>query len=126
MRLARTALMVLGVVLIVGIAKGAFIFLGIIFALMIPILAILLYSPLGESLSNEIKNSNGSGVSLNEFNQLKDKYDRLENRFNEYEEEMNKMREALIFSDNRKISTSTDSSEEKNKLNKQINLEKTL
>jgi hypothetical protein len=129
MRLAKIAIMMLGFVMIVGIAKGAIALLIGLFAVMIPLIAVVAYSPIGEAIAKSIGGTdyNSSGVSAGEFNQLKDKHDRLESRFKEYEDEMNKMREALIFSDNKKILTSTGSSEEnKIKLNNQINLEKTL
>lgn len=135
MRLTRLALLILGIFLIVGIAEGTLKLIIPILALMIPIIAIVAYSPIGKSIAGSLNGNpvtNSSEVSANEFNQLKDKYEKLESRFNEYEDEMNKMREALIFSDNdilsrKKISSSpVNSEEQKINNNKQINLEKTL
>src|SRR5687768_5174777 len=129
MGIPRTALIVLGIVLIVAIEKGTMGLLIPIFALMIPIIAVIAFSPIGRAIANSINGNlgNTSGVSGHEFNQLKEKCDRLEKKLNDYDDEMNKMREALIFSDSKKISASSVNSEE-NKVNliNRINLEKTL
>jgi hypothetical protein len=121
----RTAMIILGIVLIVGIAKGTIALMIPILAIMIPIIAIISHSPIGKAIAESIS-GNSSGVSAQEFIQLKEKYNNLESRFNEYDEEMNRMREAIIFAEPKKISASSESSEHKNKINQQINLEKTL
>ncbi len=122
MRLARLAMFIMGFIIVIAITKGALVLLIPILAIMIPIIAIVSFSPIGKAIAQSINGGviNNSGISVNDFNQLKEKYEKLE-------DEMNKMREAMIFQDTKKISAANSNSEEnKIKANNQINLEKNL
>ena len=130
MTIPRIAIIVFGIVMISAFENGALATLIPIFGILAGIIAIVAFSPIGKAIANNISGQTGlnaNGVSVGEFNNLREKCQRLEDKLNTYEDEMNKMREAIIFSDTKKISVSAGSSEEnKSIINKQINLEKTL
>lgn len=98
---------------------ASFLFQPAVLALMIPIVVILSFSPIGKALAALITGKSVNTYSLfsfskneeNEIHLLKEKYNNLEKKMYEYEEEMSKMREMIIFSDNKKLSFQNNSTE---------------
>ena len=81
MRLARLAMFIMGFIIVIAITKGALVLLIPILAIMIPIIAIVSFSPIGKAIAQSINGGviNNSGISVNDFNQLKEKYDEVMN-----------------------------------------------
>lgn len=94
-------------------------------ALMIPIILIVVFSPIGRAWANRI---NGNSFNNSDYQDLKNKYSLLESKLEEYHNELNKMRESIIFYESKKLDTShiySNSSEtDKQDLLKKINLDK--
>lgn len=74
---------------------GRFIFTPEIMVFLLPLLIVLSFSPIGKAISRLIHNDTESN------NQLIDKITYLENRVKEQENELSKIREVLVFNDNK-------------------------
>ena len=73
-------------------------------ALFIPITIFICYSPIGKAIASLISGqSNVSGNSSHDIEDLKTKYNYLQNKLNDYEKEVEKMRETIVFYDSKKI-----------------------
>lgn len=92
-------------------------------ALMIPIVIIVLFSPLGRAWANKINSQSGTSHSNNDYQELKNKYHQLESKLEEYYEEINKMRESIIFYESKKLNPITQEVEVDD-IKRKINLEK--
>lgn len=111
---------------------ASFVFQPSVLALMIPLIAIIAFSPIGRAIASLINGDSKintyslfsfSQVNKKEFENMKQKYAKLEQKINDYDAEFTKMRESIIFYDNKKISTNNSSNTE-NERNSKIDLTK--
>ncbi|MEK7432834.1 MAG: hypothetical protein AABZ74_06865 [Cyanobacteriota bacterium] len=106
------------------------IFVPQIMALMIPLVIIIAFSPIGKAIASLITGGPVNTYSLfsfskdskNEIQLLKEKCNFLERKMKEYDEELDKMREIIVFSDNKKIQI--DNTNEEKETKRKIDLSK--
>lgn len=71
---------------------------------LIPITIFICYSPIGKAIASLISGQSSSSInSYSEIQDLKIKYDQLQNKLIDYEKEVEKMRETIVFYDSKKI-----------------------
>lgn len=91
---------------------------------LIPIIAILSYSQIGKAIAEAIRANSGVGEPGNA--QLQKKYEELAAKVADHEEELNKLREIIIFNEE-KLTRNLNSAPDLKKLNqsnRHINLDK--
>lgn len=106
-------ILIFGTVILVSIAEA--IFKPAVLGILMPFLVIIFFSPLGRSLARKFSNSeniintsfntSSSEISRKEFDELKANYNNLENKLKEYDEEIAKLRESVIFYEGKKLNT---------------------
>ena len=73
-------------------------------ALLIPITLIVCFSPIGKAIANAISGKTTySGDSYTEIQDLKNKYNYLQSKIDDYEKEVEKLRETVVFYDSKNI-----------------------
>lgn len=106
---------------------ASYIFKAEVLALMIPIIVIIAFSPIGRAIASLINGDSKintyslfsfSQVNKKEFEEMKQKYAQLEQKINEYDSEFIKMRESIVFYENKKISTNNQVNTEGEKKSK--------
>lgn len=106
---------------------ASFVFQPSVLALMIPLIAIIAFSPIGRAIASLINGDSKintyslfsfSQVNKKEFEEMKQKYAKLEQKINDYDAEVTKMRESIVFYENKKISTNNSSNNQDEKKGK--------
>lgn len=109
-------ILTIGIVFVFSIIKNS-IFDPAVLALLIPIVAIVSFSPIGRAIAGNI-NKSVTNSNNREIDELKNQFKSLENKVAEYEQEISSLRESVIFYEGNKKLIDTE------KEQKKINLEK--